>query len=51
VLDHSLPRDWRERDTPADADLTAQIAAATAHDAEMQGSNGVWPAEGRVSDR
>jgi Mg/Co/Ni transporter MgtE len=51
VLDHSLPRDWRERDTPADADLTAQIAAATVHDAEMQGSNGVWPAEGRVSDR
>jgi len=50
VLDHSLPRDWRDRDTPADEGLTAQIAAATAHDAEMQG-NGVRPAEGRVSDR
>jgi CBS domain-containing protein len=51
VLDHSLPRDWRDRDTPAEADLIAQIAAATAHDAEMKGSNGVRPAEGRVSDR
>jgi Mg/Co/Ni transporter MgtE len=51
VLDHSLPRDWRDRDTPAEEGLTAQIAAATAHDAEMKGSQGVRPAEGRVSDR
>ena len=50
VLDHSLPRDWRDRDTPADEGLSAQIRAATAHDAEMQGS-GVRPADGRVSDR
>src|SRR4051794_11274806 len=48
VLDHSLPRDWRDRDTkPADG-LAAQIAAAPAHDAEMSG-NGVRPAEGRDS--
>ena len=51
VLDHSLPRDWRDRDTPADEGLNAQIAAATAHDAEMEGARGVRPAEGRVSDR
>jgi hypothetical protein len=50
VLDHSLPRDWRDRDTQADEGLAAQIAAATAHDAEMEG-NGVRPADGRVSDR
>src|SRR4051812_37300873 len=44
VLDHSLPRDWRDRDTQAADGLAAQIAAATAHDAEMSG-NGVRPAE------
>lgn len=51
VLDHSLPRDWRDRDTPADEGLTAQIAAAITHDTDMKGSQGVRPAEGRVSDR
>jgi CBS domain-containing protein len=45
VLDHSLPRDWRDRDAQAAEGLAAQIAAATAHDAAMQGSHGVRPAE------
>jgi len=50
VLDHSLPPDWRDRDVqPADG-LAAQIAAATAHDAEMQARNGVRPAEDRRAD-
>ena len=51
VLDHSLPRDWRDRDSEPDEGLAQQIVAAIAHDADMQGSNGVRPAEGRVSDR
>jgi Mg/Co/Ni transporter MgtE len=45
VLDHSLPRDWRDRDAQASEGLAAQIAAATAHDAAMQGSHGVRPVE------
>jgi Mg/Co/Ni transporter MgtE len=45
VLDHSLPRDWRDRDAQASEGLAEQIAAATAHDAAMQGSHGVRPAE------
>jgi Mg/Co/Ni transporter MgtE len=45
VLDHSLPRDWRDRDAQAAEGLADQIAAATAHDATMQGSHGVRPAE------
>ncbi len=44
VLDHSLPHDWRDRDVQPAEDLAAQIAAAIAHDAAMQG-NGVRPAE------
>src|SRR3954451_4195117 len=40
-LDHSLPRDWRDRDTQAAESLAAEIVAATRHDAEMQGSHGV----------
>jgi CBS domain-containing protein len=50
VLDHSLPRDWRDRDVEPAEDLAAQIAAATAHDAAMQG-NGVRPAEPPGWDR
>ena len=50
VLDHSLPRDWRDRDVQPAEDLAAQIAAATAHDAAMEG-NGVRPAEPPGWDR
>jgi Mg/Co/Ni transporter MgtE len=50
VLDHSLPRDWRDRDVQPPEDLAEQIAAATAHDAAMQG-NGVRPAERPDRDR
>jgi Mg/Co/Ni transporter MgtE len=45
VLDHSLPRDWRDRDTEPSEGLAAEIVAATRHDADMQGSNGVRPAD------
>jgi Mg/Co/Ni transporter MgtE len=51
VLDHSLPRDWRDRDTQAAVGLAAEIVAATQHDAEMQGSNGVRPADDEEQDR
>jgi flagellar motility protein MotE (MotC chaperone) len=51
VLDHSLPRDWRDRDTQAAEGLAADIVAATRHDAEMQGSHGVRSADDRDSDR
>jgi Mg/Co/Ni transporter MgtE len=50
VLDHSLPRDWRDRDVQAAGDLATQIAAATAHDAAMQ-ANGVRPADPRRRER
>jgi Mg/Co/Ni transporter MgtE len=50
VLDHSLPRDWRDRDVQPSVGLAAQIAAATAHDAEMQ-NNGVRPSWIRDSER
>jgi flagellar motility protein MotE (MotC chaperone) len=50
VLDHSLPRDWRDRDLEPAEGLAEQIAAATAHDAAMQGS-GVRPAEPPDGDR
>jgi flagellar motility protein MotE (MotC chaperone) len=50
VLDHSLPRDWRDRDLEPAEGLAEQIAAATAHDATMQGS-GVRPAEPPDGDR
>jgi Mg/Co/Ni transporter MgtE len=51
VLDHSLPRDWRDRDTQAADGLAAEIVAATQHDAEMQGSHGVRPPEEAEFDR
>jgi Mg/Co/Ni transporter MgtE len=51
VLDHSLPRDWRDRDTQAAEGLAAEIVAATRHDAEMQGSHGVRSADDPDSGR
>lgn len=46
VLDHSLPRDWRDRDSPADEGSGAEVHTAV----ELQG-NGARPADGRVRDR
>jgi CBS domain-containing protein len=43
VLDHSLPRDWRDRDVPADIGLAAKIAAATRAD---RNGTGTWSGEG-----
>lgn len=43
VLDHSLPRDWRDRDVPADIGLAARIAAATR--ADRNGTSD-WPEDG-----
>jgi flagellar motility protein MotE (MotC chaperone)/CBS domain-containing protein len=51
VLDHSLPRDWRDRDTQAAEGLAAEIVAATRHDAEMQGSHGVRSTDDPDSER
>jgi CBS domain-containing protein len=40
VLDHSLPRDWRDRDTQPSEELAQQIIDATRHDADLPNLNG-----------
>jgi CBS domain-containing protein len=51
VLDHSLPRDWRDRDVPVEAEQPGLLPAAAASATERPEPSGAARAAGDSDER